>query len=316
MFDLNSNNDYDWELPELRLDCDPLVPDVPDVPDVPGGLGNTNPNPPKRARVDIKSRAWCFTIWKHKCAEEEDGAHFARTLGVYKEFCFQLEKGDSAEGNHFHYQGWVRDENPIRFNKLKELLGDHVHLQKAKGSKKHNYAYCTKSEGRIEGPWVKGFPLPVRDPLQGKTLYKWQQYVVDLVSDECTDDRIVHWYWDSSGKKGKTALAKHLFLKWPGKVLYLGGKSADVKYAVAKHISDGNELRVAFFNLSRTQEQYVSYQSFEELKDGIIFSSKYESGNVVFNSPHIVVFANFAPNLERLSMDRWKVVNLLSFNDQ
>ena len=42
----------------------------------------------------------------------------------------------------------------------------------------------------------------------------------------------------------------------------------------------------------------------------MIYSPKYEGGYKLFNSPHIIVFANMAPQYERLSKDRWKVRNI------
>ncbi len=54
-------------------------------------------------------------------------------------------------------------------------------------------------------------------------------------------------------------------------------------------------------------EDYVSYQALEEIKDGIFFSGKYEGGMKIFNSPHVICFANFSPAEHKLSGDRWVV---------
>ena len=43
----------------------------------------------------------------------------------------------------------------------------------------------------------------------------------------------------------------------------------------------------------------------------MICNTKYETGVKIFNSPHIICFANFPPdNLEQLSADRWIITNL------
>jgi len=42
----------------------------------------------------------------------------------------------------------------------------------------------------------------------------------------------------------------------------------------------------------------------------MIYSSKYEGGYKLFNSPHVIVFANAEPKYEALSGDRWKVFNI------
>ena len=62
-----------------------------------------------------------------------------------------------------------------------------------------------------------------------------------------------------------------------------------------------------FIQYPRSKEPYVSYECLETLKDGLWTTAKYEGEVVVRNSPHVVVFANFPPNTAALSMDRWKI---------
>ncbi len=42
----------------------------------------------------------------------------------------------------------------------------------------------------------------------------------------------------------------------------------------------------------------------------VFFSSKYESGMCLGNCPHLLIFANFKPDLSNMSLDRWVVKNL------
>lgn len=44
----------------------------------------------------------------------------------------------------------------------------------------------------------------------------------------------------------------------------------------------------------------------EELKDGLITSTKYRPTVKIFKAPHVVVFSNHPPMLDMLSLDRWK----------
>lgn len=48
----------------------------------------------------------------------------------------------------------------------------------------------------------------------------------------------------------------------------------------------------------------------EAFKNGRMFSSKYCSVNKQFKIPHVIVFANYTPDLTQLSMDRWKLIDL------
>ena len=40
--------------------------------------------------------------------------------------------------------------------KVKELIGENPHMEAANGDKESNLKYCTKEEGRKEGPWTWG----------------------------------------------------------------------------------------------------------------------------------------------------------------
>lgn len=63
-------------------------------------------------------------------------------------------------------------------------------------------------------------------------------------------------------------------------------------------------------NLSRQAEGALSYASIEAIKDGLVFSGKYEGGFRLFPKPHIVIFSNWYPDLAKLSLDRWDIRHL------
>lgn len=94
--------------------------------------------------------------------------------------------------------------------------------------------------------------------------------------------------------------------------LVVSGKASDIKCAIA-----GMKIKpeVVIFCCPRNSEGYISYDALEQVKDGMFFSGKYESEMVLFNNPHVIVFANFAPDLAKLSVDRWKIVNLNEENN-
>lgn len=68
--------------------------------------------------------------------------------------------------------------------------------------------------------------------------------------------------------------------------------------------------KIVIINLPRTTEGHVSYASIESLKDGLIQSGKYEGGFRMYKPPHVIIFANFLPTLEALSLDRWSITYL------
>lgn len=105
-------------------------------------------------------------------------------------------------------------------------------------------------------------------------------------------------------------MAKHLCIKFPNEIVFCSGKASDIKFAVSTHINEGKLLTACIFHFTRTQEQYISYEALESVKDGIFFSGKYESKQCIFNSPHVIVFANFPPDKNNLSLDRWKITEI------
>lgn len=64
---------------------------------------------------------------------------------------------------------------------------------------------------------------------------------------------------------------------------------------------------MAIFDYTRSQEEYISYEALEAVKNGIFYNNKYESGMVVYNTPHVIVLSNFRPDLSKLSADRWRI---------
>lgn len=185
------------------------------------------------------------------------------------------------------------------------------HLQGARNWKNVKN-YSSKNNTRKPGtkPITDG-PPAVKDPLEGRELYPFQKEVLEILSKPA-DDRTVHWFWESEGCTGKTSLVKSICINNPGNCIFLNGKAADMKCAIAKTMEDGPAPKIVLLGLPRTAEDYTGslYQGLEEIKDGLFFSGKYESKMVMFDSPHVMVFANWPPCESKLSADRWKIVEI------
>lgn len=143
----------------------------------------------------------------------------------------------------------------------------------------------------------------VLEELQDFKPYEYQQAVLDLVETPA-NDRDIHWFWESTGNIGKSKLTKYLLahgIAYCPKV----SKIQDIMYAY-------NGEKAVVFDIPRSKQEHMDhvYAAIEDFKDGKIFVSKYESHTRIFKSPHVIVFANFPPNLANLSPDRWKVHDL------
>lgn len=89
--------------------------------------------------------------------------------------------------------------------------------------------------------------------------------------------------------------------------IYVNGKGTDIKAAICEMKEPPD---IVIFGYPRSTEDYISYGALEEIKDGIFFSGKYESRMKIFNPPHVYVFANFRPNEDEMSKDRWIIKNI------
>jgi len=247
-----------------------------------------------------KSRAFIGT-WNSYPEDYED------KLKQFEKFVLQKEIGEN--GNE-HIQFAIYNNNPCSWNTIREKLpGAHIEIA---NSWHACIAYCSKKDTAVEGTLVSNVvKKKVRDPLEDREPLPLQREVLRILDSEA-DDRTIHWVVDLRGNSGKTTLAKHLCLTRKDCV-YITGKSADMKYGVSKWL-EKHELRVVLIDLARSQEDYVSYQGIEEVKNGIFYNTKYESGMCVFDSPHVIVFANFRPDIEKLSLDRWNIIDVEQWN--
>lgn len=78
-----------------------------------------------------------------------------------------------------------------------------------------------------------------------------------------------------------------------------------------KHLEE-NELDVMIVTIPRSARDYLGgiYGVLEEIKDGLIYSGKYEGGFANIEHPHVIVMCNFEPDYMQMSEDRWKVIQL------
>lgn len=143
----------------------------------------------------------------------------------------------------------------------------------------------------LSPPFVYTLPENVRP---------FQQKLLDLSNEE-PHDRQVFWLYDKMGNSGKTKLALHLASHNDFLILE-NGKTADVA-----HSWNGENV---IFDFSRTQRSHINYQVIESIKNGKIFSSKYNSSVKIHKPPHVWIFANFLPDYSALSMDRWVVAEM------
>lgn len=146
-------------------------------------------------------------------------------------------------------------------------------------------------------------PPPLED------LREWQRELKTLL-DEPPNDRTVYWIYGTEGNEGKSWFGRH-YRSPPGTkgvardgYYVTGGKFGDIQYGYQFQ-------RVVFFDWARKKSmEEIPWSVIENFKNGIFFSSKYESSVRRFRPPHVVVLSNYLPDRDSLSRDRWKVFEI------
>lgn len=262
--------------------------------------GNTNSsNPKKKVRVS-QGKHWCFT--DHNVSEEHLGQMGQVFTLLGAQWLHGLETCPTTGKEH--RQGFISFPGKCRpIEKCKDLVISH--WEKCKGNLAQNISYVTK-----EGRDIRGnieYDEPLRLISEGQ-FYPWQQSLIEEL--RCSpDDRTIKWIWETEGAVGKTALGKWMAVHL--RALVCGGKSADIKNAIiTRKLKSGAWPKIVVWNIVRSTEQFVSYEAIEAVKDGFFLSGKYEGGECIMNPPHVVIFANFEPDIYKLSNDRWDIKGL------
>jgi hypothetical protein len=270
--------------------------------------GNTKP-PPKSSEKTLKKqdsarKNWCFTLNNYTEKEYEDILRFFRSDSS-NIWIVGKETGD--EGTP-HLQMFCSFAKKIRFTALKKL-STRMHVEPCRGSKADNMKYCAKegdyeTNGRIPKELVK----MTIDRMSG-----WQLKALEFFAEDedPLDGRDIWWIWEPTGRRGKSQLATYLVDQkdW----IILGGKAADMKYAVQQYCEvNGEGPPGIVIDCPRSMVEYLSFGGIEDIKNGCFFSGKYEGGTVRFNRPHVLIFANTEPELTKdgadvISLDRWKI---------
>jgi len=260
------------------------------VPLVPVG-GNTISPTSKQIAPSIR---WCFTLnnWN-----DDDLKSISSISSKNCKVC--IIGSEVGEQGTPHLQGYIEFKTKSR--PLSVFTNKKIHWEKSKGNLQDNITYCSK-EGNVV--FSLGCPKPVKIITN---LYDWQKDIEKLILSE-PDDRTIHWYWEPKGNIGKSQFIKYCIVKH-GVLFCSGGKVADIMNLVFNQ--DMDKCNCVMFDIPRANAGNVSYSALESTKNGMVCNTKYETGSKVFNSPHVICFANFPPaEMDKLSADRWNVINL------
>jgi len=268
---------------------------VPVVPDSPVGEVILNsPTKSNKKKQCSASKRWCFTLNNY------DESDIPKIMSRCTKYVIGREKGEECGTPHL--QGYVEFSSRKRPLKMFEDIHDgSIHWESARGTRADNLAYCTK-DNNYETNFHIDKPLLL---LKLHELYPWQSYLFSIITQD-PDDRTVYWIWEQEGNTGKSAFAKLMCHTYNG--LCVSGKSNDIFQGISGYKEEtGSYPSMIIVDCPRHNMKFMNYGALEMVKNGHVFSGKYESKQMIFNPPHVVVFSNEEPETWKFSQDRWKV---------
>lgn len=175
------------------------------------------------------------------------------------------------------------DELKIAYAKHQRLVDSLIHKRRKKSMEAGYMSYFTE---------------------QNFVFYKWQSDLYDELTQTDPHHRKIIWYIDQEGGAGKSTFAAVFIARTASAARYGVVRPADLAFSY-------NGERVVFFDLARaSRDLYSLCGLMEELKNGEIFSGKYESTTKRFRPPHVVVFSNGGPPKGAFSADRLDIRRL------
>lgn len=218
---------------------------------------------------------------------KEKGPNFGKNAEVLEFIWKKKAQGQRNDLNRYH-ELIEMAKNGATFCEISEFDSECA-------IKYHNGIKTIINEHKIENQKNK-----LKERMNKIILLDWQNKL-KLELEKNPDNRKVIWYVDTEGGCGKSMMTKWLYANTEC-IMFSNAKTADIAKAW-----EGE--RIVIFDLARSLNgECVNFQAIESIKNGMIFSSKYDSKTKVYDQPHVVIFANWPPsNLEALSSDRWDI---------
>ena len=145
-------------------------------------------------------------------------------------------------------------------------------------------------------------------------LKPWQMELMKHIDNP--SDRKILWVQGEKCGEGKTWFQKYVQSLLGRRRVVAGGinihsNSASIAHALSKRPLATTDIFLFNIGKARNREQEVNYSFIEDLKDGNVFASKYDSEELMIKVPNIVmVFSNSTPDVEELARDRWEIFSI------
>lgn len=267
------------------------------------GFSENNPKEPNFQQVH-----YVFTL--NNYTEEEIQKLIIWFDKLCVRYCFQEEIGEQGTP---HLQGYFNYKEKQYYKPLMKYMDMRIWIRQSLDTTKNKrkaIEYASAFWKRKEGGRLWNHKCPIKKEITLITpSYSWE---VEILANLSLDpsDRKIYWYWSEMGNIGKTCFTKYLCKK--KNACLLGGKRDNIFNGIVKYEEYYDELpSIVIYDIPRSvDEQYVSYEALEKVKDMCFYSGKYEGSQVVGDCPHVLVFANIPPDTCKMSPDRWIITRI------
>lgn len=284
------------------------------------------------------SKIWCYT-WNNYSQDDEVFA-----TRISKDVIYHTFGREIASTGTRHLQGFIVFECRKRFTTVRRLFGNQVHLERCRDALASR-TYCQKDGdffefGALPAPSIRGkrsdleefkedvkngefnidvlreqhstvvarYPRFVNDyirqhrpgiPLETYPLRDWQGDLLERLKREA-DRRSIVFVIDFHGNAGKSWFSDYVAGLLPDVQVMCPGKKADMAFS----LKEGT--RILFIDAPRSKQgDFIQYDFLEDVKNGRVFSPKYESCMKYLKMCHVVVMTNEEPDMTKLSLDRY-----------
>ena len=147
--------------------------------------------------------------------------------------------------------------------------------------------------------------------IENVILRSWQDSLLQYLKPS---NREIIWVIGRKGNEGKTWFQEYMESKYGwGKVIC--GMDIKLKKSTICHVLSKRSLmstEIFLFDVGKAfTYDGVNYELLEKIKNGRVLASKFDSKELKFKTPNIVVvFSNEAPEVKQLSKDRWKIFQI------
>lgn len=290
-----------------------------------------------------RGKNWCFTLNNYSLEDEER----LKKLVEINECVYIIFGKEVGESGTPHLQGFVAFGKRVYLTDVRKRVSDKAHFELAR-LVPESIEYCKKDGDVFEAGMIpvgqgkrtdiedfkidvksgllnmkeirekhstvyakyKGFVLEYVQDNAPKitppayTLHEWQEELLEKL-EQPPDDRTIQFIVDQTGNNGKTWFAHWYASKNSDCQVMCPGKRADMAYILRQ------DIRVLILDAPRSKQgEFIQYDFLEDVKNGFVFSPKYESTQKTLANVHLVVLMNEPPDLTKLSSDRFDITYL------